>query len=352
MKLISLYKKLDKKVKLVIKIFLVILLLVPTVTLSRYVYKIALDHYYKSKNFYFKSDLLSEKNPKYTVTNWSGVDEYTITINMNSILNDLIVATSDIEYDIFYECDDTISCTLSKDKGVIPANSNNRAVSNRDYFSLTVSPKKTFNNNEEAGIKIVTKSTKPYKKTLSAEFILRVEKVGLSYEITDSKNDIYAVLRLTNSLTYYTIIEEFLDYKIGDEIESEIYHSLSNENKSKCSSMLVDLSFDPKVLRLDMTNAYYLEALNNKDDYVSKVDMYLVNKDFADYHENDLLTNSEYNNLSSEEKKNVSGPYSYVNGFKVNIDAISSADVMFYKVNKKIDYTYPYVNDESIVTVK
>ena len=147
-------------------------------------------------------------------------------------------------------------------------------------------------------------------------------------------------MRLTNSLTYYTVIEEFLDYQVGDEIESEIYYSLSSDNQSKCSSMLVDLSFDPKILRLDMTNAYYLEALNNKDNYVSKVDMYLVNDDFLEYNENDLLTSDEYDKLSDDDKEFVSGPFSYVNGFKVNIDAISSADVKFYKVNKKMDYTY------------
>lgn len=351
MKLMSYYKKLDKKIKLVIKILLIIILLVPTITLSRYVYKLALDHFYKTKNFYFKSDLLSEKNPKYTVTNWSGVDEYVITINMNSILNDLVVATSDIKYDISYECDDTVLCTLSKESGVIPTGEVNKAVSNRDYFTLTVTPKRTFNNNEEASVKIITKSTSPYKKTLSAEFTLRVEKIGLSYEITDSKNEIYAVLRLTNSLTYYTVIEDFLDYKVGDEIESEIYYNLNEENKSKCSSMLVDLKFDPAVLRLDMTNAYYLDASKMGGDYVSKVDMYLVNKDFLDYKENDLLTSHEYESLSSEQKKNISGPYEYVDGFKVNIDAISSADVMFYKVDKNKDYTYPYKNDVSIVSV-
>lgn len=351
MKLINLYKKLDKKVKIPITILLIVLLLVPTITLSRFVYKLALDHYYKTKNFYFKSDLLSEKNPKYTVTNWSGVDEYVITINMNSILNDLVVSTSDIKYDILYECDDTITCTLSKSKGEILSGSTNKAINNRDYFTLTVSPKKQFNNNEEASIKITTKSTSPYKKTLSAEFTLKVEKIGLSYEITDAKNDIYAVLRLTNSLTYYTVIEDFLEYKAGDEIESEIYHSLSEENKSKCSSMLVDLRFDPKLLRLDMTNAYYLASSKIGGNYVSKIDMYLVNKDFLDFKENDLLTESEYNALSSNNKGNVSGPYSYINGFKVDIDAISSADVLFYKVDKSKNYTYPYINDISIIEV-
>ena len=42
-----------------------------------------------TSTFFFKSDFLSEKNPEYTITNWSGVDAYTLTINMNSIKNEL-----------------------------------------------------------------------------------------------------------------------------------------------------------------------------------------------------------------------------------------------------------------------
>lgn len=352
MKLINYYKRLNKQTKIMIKLIVIIILLVPTITLSRYVYKFSLDHFYKTKNFYFKSDLLTEKDPSYTISNWSGVDDYVLTINMNSILNEYVSATSDIKYNIEFECDDTITCELSKSNGLISVNNLDASNNNRDYFSLTVTPKRTFSNNEEAHIRVVTSSTSPYKKTLSANFVLKVEKVGLYYEITDNKNDIFALLRITNSLTYYTVIESFLDYEVGDELESEIYYKLSEENKRKCSSMLVDISFDPRVVRLDMTNAYYLNALELGRDYYSSIKLRSVVEAFDSYQEGDLISNDDYNDLSDANKLKVSNEYEYINGFKVNLDAISSADIKFYKRDKSKDYTYPYVNSESIVEVK
>lgn len=349
-KLISLYKNLNKPLQIVIKVFLIIILLVPTITLSRYIYKLALDQYYKTKDFYFKSDLLTKDGAEYTISNWSGVDDYILTINMSSILNELVASESDITYDIKVECDDTIICELSKTSGLIPSEALDNSKSNRDFFNITVIPKQAFDNNESAKIKVTTNSTSPYKATLSALFNLKVERVGLSYEITDKKNDIFAVLRLTNSITYYTVDEAFLNYSVGDLIESKVYNSLSDENKKKCSSMIVEMSFDPSVVRLDMTNTYFLDAYENGD--FTTVSLREVKSDFGDYKEGDLITNSVYNGLSNNDKNKVSVLYDYVNGFKITLDPVSSADIIFYKRDKLKDYSYPNKEDSSIITVK
>lgn len=341
--------KFVRKYKKIIIIVLILILLYPTFSLCRFVYNIFLDHYFITKNFYFNSDLLSKEGTQYTISNWSGVDSYTLTINMNSIRNDKQYATSDIYYDIEYKCGDKVNCYLEKDTGIIRATETIER--NRDSFSLTVVPKEPFANKEEVSVDITAKSTSPYKKKLSATFTLKASKIGLSYEITDKKNDIFSVLRLTNSLTYYTVQEAFGSYKVGDEIEQYVYQELSNEDKKKCYSLLVNLSFDPKVINMDLTNPYYLNACKNNPSNISTIKLRKVIKSFGDYKEGDLLDDKDYNALSDTDKEMVSELFDYVNGLTIDIDAISSADIKFYKKYKSLDYTYPFVNESPIVKV-
>lgn len=352
MKIIRQFNNLKKPIKISIIVIFIVLLLIPMSTLSRMAYKLYLEHFYTTKNFYFKSDLLSDKLPEYTISNWSGVDSYVLTINMNSIKNDLVTATSDINYKISFKCDETITCELNKTTGVIRTNNGSKDNNNRDYFMLTITPKKTFINNEQASVEVFAESISPYKKKISAKFFLRVEKIGLSYEITDNKHDIFAILRLTNSLTYYTVITAFDDYQVGDELEQEVYASLSIENKKKCSSMLIDLQFDPKVISLDMTNAYYLESQKLGENYIKTAKFRTINKTFDDYLEGDLIDEESYDKLSLEKKKNISEPFDYISGFKVSLDAISSADIKFYKRDKTANYSFPFLNGEPVVSVK
>ena len=338
-----------KKNKKIIIIILILVFIVPAVTFGRYIYNLFLDHYFASKNFYFNSDLLSKDGTQYTISNWSGVDSYILTINMNSIKNDKKYALSDIYYNIEYECGEKVNCYLNKDSGVIPASTDGDK--NRDSFALTIIPKEPFVNNEETNISITAKSISPYKKTLSASFKLRASKIGLSYEITDKKNDIFSVLRLTNSLTYYTVKEAFGNYNVGDEIEQYKYQELSSEDKKKCYSLLVNLSFDPRVINMDLTNAYYLKVLKNNPSKINTIKLRKVLKSFGDYKEDDLIDENTYETLSEEEKDNISSQYDYVNGIIIEIDAISSADIKFYKKDTTNDYTYPFVNENSIVEI-
>lgn len=343
-------QKFIKKNKTIFIILLIIILITPTITLSKIVYNLVLEHYYKTQNFYFSSDLLSKNNPKYKINNWSGVDSYVITINMNSILNEKKRSESDIAYKIGYSCDEKVECYLDKNEGVII--SSNEINGNQDVFTLTVVPKKTFVNNEETVINISTTSTSPYKKKIGAEFTLSASKIGLSYEITDKSNDIFSVLRLTNSLTYYTVSESFLEYNIGDEIDQDIYNSLSNENKKKCYSLGVSIKFDPKVINLDLTNPIYLKVLKNNPENISTINLRRVLKEFNTYQENDLIDENTYNNLSFSDKQNISEQYAYVNGIIFDIDAISSDDIKFYKKDKLQNYTYPIINENSIIEVR
>ena len=241
----------------------------------------------------------------YQIDNWSGVDTYTLTINLNNIKNNLVHAESDIEYEINYTCSNNANCSVSKTQGILYSEKQT------DYFNATISPNTALTNKDEVWIEIVAKSTYPYKKTLSARFILKVGIPGISYSIFDEAKRPYFDLSVTNTTDYYLVKEAFGIYSINQRIDYNTYMSLSDNDKAKCALPLITLTFDPQVVILDMTNTAYLNA--------------------------ETYTTIQINN------------HSYVNSISFRIALESSEAVRFYKANANADYTYPIVNETSIV---
>ena len=233
------------------------------------------------------------------------VDTYTLTINLNNIKNNLVHAESDIEYEINYTCSNNANCSVSKTQGILYSEKQT------DYFSATISPNTALTNKDEVWIEIVAKSTYPYKKTLSARFILKVGIPGISYSIYDEAKRPYFDLSVTNTIDYYLVKEAFGIYSINQRIDYNTYMSLSDNDKAKCALPLITLTFDPQVVILDMTNTAYLNA--------------------------ETYTTIQINN------------HSYVNSISFRIALESSEAVRFYKANANADYTYPIVNETSIV---
>lgn len=275
------------------------------ITLGRYIYNDIRDFYLASKSFYFNSDKLTPLRGIYQIDNWSGVDTYTLTINLNNIKNNLVHAESDIEYEINYTCSNNANCSVSKTQGILYSEKQT------DYFSATISPNTALTNKDEVWIEIVAKSTYPYKKTLSARFILKVGIPGISYSIFDEAKRPYFDLSVTNTTDYYLVKEAFGIYSINQRIDYNTYMSLSDNDKAKCALPLITLTFDPQVVILDMTNTAYLNA--------------------------ESYTTIQINN------------HSYVNSISFRIALESSEAVRFYKANANADYTYPIVNETSIV---
>lgn len=275
------------------------------ITLGRYIYNDIRDFYLASKSFYFNSDKLTPLRGIYQIDNWSGVDTYTLTINLNNIKNNLVHAESDIEYEINYTCSNNANCSVSKTQGILYSEKQT------DYFSATISPNTALTNKDEVWIEIVAKSTYPYKKTLSARFILKVGIPGISYSIFDEAKRPYFDLSVTNTTDYYLVKEAFGIYSINQRIDYNTYMSLSDNDKAKCALPLITLTFDPQVVILDMTNTAYLNA--------------------------ETYTTIQINN------------HSYVNSISFRIALESSEAVRFYKANANADYTYPIVNEASIV---
>lgn len=274
---------------------------------GRYITNNIKDSYFASKQFYFYSDKLTLAGAKYRLENWSGVDDYNITINLNSMENNLKKVNYDIEYDVNCTYSDNIICELTKQTGTI------YGTNNSDYFNIIITPNTTLKDGDKVQIDVTATSKGPYIKTLTAQFIITIGKEMLSYEIEDSANSPYLELNMTNTLTYYLVDEAFDIYQIGDKITSDIYYNLPDTEKQKCHSTQVTLEFDPTQVLLDMTSYSYLNSLNVKN-------------------------------------KTVNGN-TYIYQITFNIDAVSSRKVRFYKQDVTKDYSYPQVQQQSIIKV-
>lgn len=289
-------KRQKSKIKIIVISLTLIIILAVIVVFGRYITSTINDFYLRSKEFYFYSDKLKATKAIYQVENWSGLDTYTITVNMNSMENNLKGTSYDIPYKISYSCSDNVDCQLSKTEGII------KTTNNTDYFNLMLVPNRQLKTGDEVWVEIKAESEGQYKKTLEGRFTLVVGKESLTYKIEDETNTPYIELSLTNSLSYYIVTEKFDSYNVGDRVSVNTYLSLSEENKNKCYSSIVELNFDPKDVVLDMTDINYSEASDIK-----------------------------YTNIDG---------YNYVNGFTVELPALSSMNVRFYKNDKTKDYTF------------
>lgn len=296
-----------KKQQIIILILIILCFITLTLTFGRYVVKTLNNFYLRSKEFYFYSDKLKENTAIYEIDNWTGVDPYTITINMNSLENNLKKTTYDINYNIEYTCTSNATCQISKQVGTILAQTNS------DYFNLVITPNTGLKIGDKVTVNIIANATSPYTKELSASFTLVVGREQLSYEIVDSKNREYLELDLTNTLSYYNVETAFGNYNVGDRIDVDTYLNLSTQDQEKCYSAIVTLKFDPREVLLDMTNENYEKSTN--------------------------ITTININGSN------------YINGMTFKIDPISSAVVRFYKVDIGKDYTYPIINENSIIEV-
>lgn len=287
--------KIPKNIKIAIAIFIVMLFLPITISLGRYVYNKILDLYFMTQNFYFESDKLKLGGTNYSLDYWNGVDPYEIVVNLNSYKNNSLKCDMDVDYKTSFECSEGVICNISKNAGTIHSTSNN------DNFILTVTPSKTFKDGESASINVKASSTSPYKKELSASFELTVHKYGLSHEISDKSGNVYLEVKVTNTLESYTVKEAFDNYKKGDQINIDTYSNLSDENKKKCYSAIIKVSFDPNVVYINNNSTTFLNAYNIKTQVIDN--------------------------------------YNYVNEFTFNMEANTSSTVKIYKKYTDKDYS-------------
>ena len=277
------------------------------IVFGRYVTDSVNDFFLRSKEFYFFSDKLSERREVFQIDNWSGVDDYPILINLNSRKNNIQAASYDIGYDITYTCSSNAICQLDKTSGIISKDTNT------DSFTVTITHNTQLQTGDKVNVEIIATAKSDYTKTLKGKFTLVVGKEMLTYQITDEPDNPYMDLRLTNTLTYYIVKEAFGNYTNNQKIDSDEYLSLTDEEKAKCYSSEVKIEFDPNEILLDLTSESYKNAIN--------------------------ITTTTIEGKS------------YINSITLDIDAISSVDLRFYKTDISKDYSYPNAEDYSVVSV-
>ena len=297
-----------KKLSILILVIAILVLIFGT-TLARYIYNVIHNYILESNEFYFNSTVLDMNGRQYRINNWDGVNNYTLTIDVNNQKNSLKQTTSDISYEIEVNCPSNVECRLSKTEGVIYQDAGT------DSYQITVIPKEEFYEGDEVEVTTTATSTSPYVKSLSATYTIGIETSNFTYNIEDSVDSKYLTLNLTNTVTYYRVETAFDTYEVGDRLTLEEYQALTDAQKENCYSAIVTVSFPPREIYLDMTNINYLHKVAN-----------------------------------SERTERIDG-FDYVNEFTFKMDASSSEKVMFYKSDPDQNYTYPVTNETSIVTV-
>lgn len=286
----------NKKLLIIIMLILILVLSPVIGTLSRYVYKGIHTLILSANNFYFNSDKLSEEGSTYQVNNWSGLDTFTIQFELNNMKNNILYTTSDITFENKITCDNDITCSLSIESGTIYSSEKQKSI------TITVTPTRAFEENESVHVHVESKSLSPYVKILKADFTITVGKRGITYEIDDKASSPYLKYIITNAHSGYYVREAFSSYSVGDEISTDTYLSLTDEDKKKCAGATITLTFDPSIIVIDNTS--------------------------------EIIKSSELTYQTIE-------GIGYINSLKFDIGASNSIGIRFYKKDVSKDYTYP-----------
>ena len=305
MKFIRKHKKIS-----IIVLSCLVLTLTLLVAYGRYFFNIINNYILESKKFYFNSNVLGVNEKKYQINNWNGVSNYTVTIDLNNRKTQSRYTTTDIEYNIYVECDETEAhCEANKTSDILRENVHTSS------YTVTITPLRNFTAGEQTYVTTYVTSTSPYVKTLKATYYLNVVNEMFTYYIDDSADSPILNLNLTNSLDYYEVETAFGSLTPGTRLSTERYNELTAAEKANCYSAKVTLTFDPSIVILDSTD----ESIKNR-----------------------LSTNYQTTTVSGN---------SYVSQYSFKVDAATNKKVIFYKVDPSQNYTYPVTNPNSIITV-
>ena len=168
---------------------------------SRYVKEIVQVYYLRTKDFYFNSDKLTIVGKTYEINPWGGTTSYDIPVGMNSLLNSIKGASSNILYTVSCTADSRVDCYIDT-PGTTSMDRTLNSESHVDNFNVTVKPKTgvTLADGDRIRVDIRAEATSPYSEVLEATFYLVVGNYGLNYEIEDVPGRIYFDCIITNTL--------------------------------------------------------------------------------------------------------------------------------------------------------
>lgn len=268
--------KLNKKKLIICIIVLITLITLPT--FGRYIFNSARDLYLKSQNFSFSSNLLTTSGKTYRYSNWSGVDNYELDLQLYSYENELSFFTYEgdgLAYSLTCEVekiDEKVVATahVGTAGGDSTGTGNIPNLTNVKDIKIYLTPTENLKEGDTVKVTVTANTVEPYKKQISATFNIKVTGQNVSYSIEDSATSIYATLKLINTK--------------------------STQNK-------ITLTFDPSLVLIDTTDECY-------------------------------------KNRISQTSRTISG-VKYVNSVTFNMEAEDVKYIKFYKKNINANYTYP-----------
>ncbi len=291
-------KKDKKKInKFKVIIFILIVFLFFTITVfGRYIYNNIRDRYLASKSFYFTSNLLTTNSKEeYRYSNWGGSGDTEIPIELYSYDNELLRMEYDLSYNITCEVikgkDKGITCFVDQkgftaQDGIIAVENGNKSV----HRIIVVPPTSGLDIDDQVSIKVTATTDDVYSKTISATFTFVITAQEAEYEIEDVAGDSSLTLLLRNATA---------------------------------SGSDITLEFDPKVIRLDMNDEIYVTNESIETETISE----------------EMTVNGETFTNTAKFVKKIT--------FKLNAE--SSRNIIFYKMDPKQDYTYPNGHTESVI---
>ncbi len=195
------FSKIPKKYYSFLLLFaLIIPCIVSNYTFAKYVFEDVNDKYLMSKEFYFTSNILKSNN--YEVSDWDGISTYTVPIELSNFVDALRWTDEDISYNTSISCSTSsgvsgnVNCSISAN-GVI-LYEQLTGTTNKINITITNPDNIVFHSGDYININVSVTSTSPYRKTLSGSIKLNVMPVEFEYHITDSVNEEYFTLYVSN----------------------------------------------------------------------------------------------------------------------------------------------------------
>ena len=273
-----------------VKVSIVLLIVIILITMSvfgRYIYNSLRDMYLSSRNFYFTSNLLEVNEVTYNFNNWDGQDPYEIKFDLYSYIDEL----QKVDYDLSYN----LTCVVSDE-----TKENAKCTINSSAGPTTINDAIYKANDNKAEITLYVTPL----KTLA---------VGDKVQITITAKTENPYQKQISAKYNIEVSEELSNYKIIDQ-SGQNYLTLQLINKESTAST-VTLTINPAQLRLDMNDAVY-----------------------------SIITSQDTSTIGEGEDE-------YINEITFSMEAESSRNIRFYKVNSLQDYTYPNAGNTSIIGV-
>ena len=238
-----------KKILIVLSLIIVFILIFHHTSYAKYVSNSIWDYYLNSKNFYFESDYLNNKNNVYN--SWDGKS---ISFNLKNSLNDKVFSNDDIKYEVTCMTDnEQLECLVNNEKKYTSILEGNKLSVDTLTFDI-------IGDVSVAKVTVVAKAISPYKKTLTADFELTKTSINnsVSYDIVDYDN--YSKLYISN----YENIEKCLHVIIPNNIkvlQSSNMHNIETDDDGYINAVDINIKDNHTV----SINLYGNEI--NKDDF-------------------------------------------------------------------------------------